>query len=101
MAPERPYTKLAKYLSQSKTDLTLPDLDGDLQYFKGSKAQKDDMILMAIAWGYKNNIIIKKLFNDGIMFLRGETIEKTDTIFLFLVDTSPFVEVLTHPYQGL
>lgn len=79
LAPERPYTKLAKYLSQSKTDLTLPDLDGDLQYFKGSKAQKDDMILMAIAWGYKNNIIIKKLFNDGIMFLRGETIEKTDT----------------------
>ena len=79
LAPERPYTKLAKYLSQSKTDLTLADLDGDLQYFKGSKSQKDDLILMATAWGYKNNIIIKKLFNDGIMFLRGETIEKTDT----------------------
>lgn len=79
LSPERPYTKLAKHLAQSKMDLTLADLDEDLPYFKGSKAQKDDMILMATAWGYKNNIIIKKLYNDGIMFIRGETIEKTDT----------------------
>ena len=37
------------------------------------------MILMATAWGYKNNVIIKKIFTDGIIFLRGESIEETDT----------------------
>lgn len=79
LTPERPYTKLAKYLAQCKSDVTLADLDEDLPCFKGSKSTKEDMILMAIAWGYKNNIIIKKLFTDGIMFLRGESIEQTDT----------------------
>ena len=79
LTPERPYTKLAKYLAQCKSDVTLADLDEDLPCFKGSKAAKDDMILMATAWGYKNNVIIKKIFTDGIMFLRGESIEETDT----------------------
>lgn len=78
LTPERPYIKLARYLAQTKTEVTLPDLDEDLPTFRGSRAQKDEMILMATAWGYKNNIIIKKMFNDGIMFLQGETIEKTN-----------------------
>ena len=79
LTPERNYTKLAKYLAHCKTDVTLADLDEDLPCFKGSKTIKEDMIHMAIAWGYKNNIIIKKLFNDGIMFLKGESIQVTDT----------------------
>ena len=33
---------------------------------------------MAIAWGYKNNVIIKKAFTDGIEFLRGEKLKVTD-----------------------
>ena len=78
LAPERPYVKLAKYIGQSKEDLTQADLDQDLPYYRGSKAQKDEMLLMAIAWGYKNNTIIKKVYTDGILFLRGETIEQTD-----------------------
>ena len=79
LTPERNYTKLAKYLAHCKTDVTLADLDEDLPCFKGSKTIKEDMIHMATAWGYKNNIIIKKLFNDGIMFLKGESIQVTDT----------------------
>lgn len=84
ITPERPYTKLAKYLASTKADSTLADLDEDLPYFKGSKNNKEEMILMATAWGYKNNIIIKKIFTDGIMFLRGETIEQTDTSKMLL-----------------
>lgn len=84
LTPERPYTKLAKYLASTKADSTLADLDEDLPYFKGSKTNKEEMILMATAWGYKNNIIIKKIFTDGIMFLRGETIEQTDTSKMLL-----------------
>ena len=78
LTPERPYIKLARYLAQAKTEVTLPDLDEDLPTFRGSKAQKEEMIIMATAWGYKNNIIIKKMFNDGIMFLQGESIQETD-----------------------
>ena len=36
------------------------------------------MLTLAIAYGYKNNIIIKKSFSDGIEFLRGETLKETD-----------------------
>lgn len=77
LVPERPYIKLAKYLSQINQDVTLADLDEDLPSFKGSKSQKDDLITMATAWGYKNNIVIKKSYMEGIMFLRGESLEET------------------------
>lgn len=78
MTPERPYVKLARYLSNSKSEVTLADLDEDLPYFRGGRNQKDEMIVMATAWGYKNNIIIKKSFNDGIQFLHGETLKPTN-----------------------
>lgn len=78
MTPERPYVKLAKYLSNSSSALTLADLDEDLPYFRGGRNQKDEMITMATAWGYKNNIIIKKAFDDGIQFLTGETLKQTN-----------------------
>lgn len=78
LSPERNYAKLAKYLADVKTDCTLADLDEDLPYFRGGKNQKDDLINMAISYGYKNNIIIKRSFNEGILFLKGESLEATD-----------------------
>ena len=50
----------------------------DLPFYTGSSAAKSDMLMDAIAWGYKNNVIIKKSFSDGIEFLRGETLKETD-----------------------
>ena len=76
--PERPYEKLANHLAEIGKEQTLPDLDNDLPYFKGSRATKDDMLNMAIAWGYSNNIIIKKTFRDGILFIEGETLGVTN-----------------------
>ncbi len=78
MTPERPYVKLARFLAASKADATLADLDEDLPFFRGGRSQKEDMINMAIAWGYKNNIIIKKSFTDGIQFLNGESLKETN-----------------------
>lgn len=78
LTPQRPYIKLANYLASMKTDVTLADLDEDLPSFRGSKAQKEEMLTMAIAWGYKNNIIIKKSYTDSILFLNAESIEETD-----------------------
>lgn len=35
--------------------------------------------MMATAWGYKNNVIIKKSYQDSIMFLYADSIEETNT----------------------
>ncbi|MGQ6545407.1 hypothetical protein ACUND2_22315 [Serratia sp. IR-2025] len=78
LTPERNYAKLAKYLADIKTDVTLADMDEDLPYFRGGKNQKDEMINLAIAYGYKNNIIVKRSYNDGIMFLSGESLKPTN-----------------------
>ena len=75
---DRPYVKLAKYVASVKREVTQADLVEDLPFYKGPSSQKTEMLTLAIAYGYKNNIIIKKTFSDGIEFLRGETLEATD-----------------------
>lgn len=75
---DRNYVKLAKYLGNAKVEVTQADLVEDLPFYRGSQSQKQEMMALAIAHGYKNNIIIKKSFQDGIEFLRGETLEATD-----------------------
>lgn len=75
---DRPHVKLAKFLGTCEMELTQADLMEDLPFFKGSKSQRDEMINLAIAHGYKNSIIIKKSFSDGIEFLRGESLKGTD-----------------------
>jgi len=78
MTPERSYVKLAKYLAEKKSSVTLSDLDEDLPYFRGSKQNREEMISMAIAYGYKNNIIVKRAFQEGILFLTGESLKLTN-----------------------
>jgi len=75
---DRAYVKLAKYIATCKRDVTQADLVEDLPFYRGAQGQKSEMLSLAIAYGYKNNIIIKKSFSDGIEFLRGETLKKTD-----------------------
>lgn len=75
---DRPYVKLARYLADINRPVTQPDLMEDLPFYKGSVSQKQEMLQLAIAHGYQNNIVIKKSFVDGIEFLLGETLRKTD-----------------------
>lgn len=75
---DRPYMKLAKYIATCKNEVTHADLTEDLPFYRGSSAQKQDLLSLAVSWGYKNNIIIKKAFADGIEFLRGESLVPTD-----------------------
>lgn len=75
---DRNYVKLAKYIATVRRDITQADLVEDLPFYRGALGQKAEMLSLAIAYGYKNNIIIKKSFSDGIEFLRGETLEETD-----------------------
>jgi hypothetical protein len=75
---DRPYVKLAKYIASCNREITQADLVEDLPFYRGGTSQKQEMLNLAIAYGYKNNIVIKKAFNDGIEFLRGETLKATD-----------------------
>ena len=75
---DRPYVKLAKYLGEMPRPVTQVELVEDLPFYKGNTQQKSEMLMMAIAHGYQNNIIIKKSFVDGIEFLKGESLKETN-----------------------
>ena len=76
---ERSYVKVAKYLADSPEEVTQTELSEDLgSVFKGPRGQKEEIITQAIAWGYRNNIIVRRRFSDGVDFLRGETLKSTD-----------------------
>lgn len=75
---EKNYVKLAKYLAGSNTELTHADLNESLPFYKGSMSTRNEMMQLAMAWGYKNHIIIKKSFMEGIEFFRGETLKKVN-----------------------
>lgn len=78
LSRDKPWVKLAKYIAAVGQDVTQADLAEDLTFYKGGSGQKAEMLTLAISYGYKNNIIIKKSFSDGIEFLRGETLKETD-----------------------
>ena len=75
---DRNYVRLAKYIAASKTELTHADIQEDLPFYKGSEYHRRDLLNLAIAWGYKNNVIIRKSFSDEIEFLTGEALEETN-----------------------
>lgn len=75
---DRSYVKLAKYIADIHRPVTQADLVEDLPFYKGSVPQKNEIMQLAIAYGYQNNILIKKEFTDGVEFIRGETLMRTD-----------------------
>lgn len=75
---EKNYMKLARYLASVPTEQTQADLVEVLPFYKGSNQNRKELMDLAVAWGYKNQIIIKKKFSDSIEFFSGETLEATD-----------------------
>ena len=74
----RVHERVAIYLSKTKSEVTQVDLMEDLPFYRGSVAQRKDIMSQAIAWGYKNNIIITTSYSDKIEFFKGETLEVTN-----------------------
>ena len=76
---EKPYERLAKYIgSLNGKEITQVDLTTNLPFYKGSNASKNEMMNMAIAYGYINNILIKKTFRDGVELFTGESLQETN-----------------------
>lgn len=75
---ERNYVKLAKYIATIGREVTQVDLVEDLPFYKGSESQRKELMALAVAYGYKNNIVIKRSYSEGIEFLEGESMAETD-----------------------
>lgn len=77
---DRPPThaRLAQYLTECKGPATIADLVENLPYFPKTGTQQKDLIKHAVAWGYKNNVIIKRSFADDIELFHADALEATD-----------------------
>lgn len=75
---ERNYIRLAKYLAEKDEEVTHPELMEDLPYYPSSATARTEMLNLAIAWGYRNNIIIRRKYTESVEFLKGESLKKTD-----------------------
>lgn len=95
---DRNYVKLAKYIATVRRDVTQADLVEDLPFYRGAAAQKSEMLSLATAWGYKNNILIKKSFSDGIEFLRGESLQETNMARLTVAYSTDITEGYINEY---
>jgi hypothetical protein len=72
------YAKLAKYIADVEEEVTHADLVEKLPFYPRGAAGRSEMMSLAMGWGYKNGIMIKKSFQDGIEFFTGERLKETD-----------------------
>ncbi len=78
MRKQGPYERLAHYLADCDNEVTQHELVEELPFYKGSEAQKKELMTLAMSYGYKHNIIIRKSMRDNIDFFTGETLVETD-----------------------
>ena len=91
LSRERNYCKLAKYIASVDKEMTQVDIIEDLPFFNASESKRRELMNLAIAYGYKNNIIIKRNISDGVEFFSGEMLQSTDLDAL-IISTSNELE---------
>lgn len=72
------HVRLANYIAQIGTELTQADLIEACPFYKGNAGAKADMLTLAMSYGYKNNIVIKKYLDGPIEFIKGETLKENN-----------------------
>lgn len=101
---EKTYVKLAKYIASIGSEVTHADLYEALPFYKSGNAARNEQMSLATAWGYKQHILIKKSYIDGIEFFRGETLKETNLdeikvsysdhwAYNYLSESVPFTEL--------
>lgn len=98
---DKSYMKVAKYIASTKDEVTHADLFEALPFYKSGAGARNEMMTMARAWGYKENIIIKNRFVDGIEFFRGETLKETNTQEMIISFSDDFARNYEPTYAPL
>lgn len=75
---EKPYVRLAKFIASVEGEVTHVDIMETNPSYTRSSSQRTELINLATAWGYRNHIIIKKTYADGVEFFSGKTLKETD-----------------------
>lgn len=91
---DKNYVRLAKYICACKKEVTHADICDDLAFYPTAKAKQEELLTLAIAWGHKNNIIVKRSFDNSIEFFEGETLKETSLDAL----TISYSTKLAHDY---
>lgn len=81
---DKNYVKLAKYIASINREVTHVDLTESLSFYKGAAAQKEELMKLAVAWGYKNSVIIKRKIDNNIEFITGEQLQATNLNEMYL-----------------
>lgn len=76
--PEKDFMRLAKYLAEKNTFVTVADIESELPCYSGSQSKKTEMMVAATAYGYRNNILITRKDIDSIMFVKGTALRETN-----------------------
>lgn len=72
---ERDYVRLAKYIGSCETPVTHVDIGETLSFYPNTDGRRKELINMAIAWAYRNGIVIKKHFMESIEMFSGSRLE--------------------------
>lgn len=75
---DKPYVRLAKFITSNKNRVTQADLVQMLPFYTGSQSARNDMMNLATSWAYSHDKLIKKEYADGIEFFSGDSLEQTD-----------------------
>lgn len=98
---ERNFARLAKYIAVTSGEITHADLVEDLPYYPSSTGPRREIMDLAMAWGVRNHVIIKKNVVSGVEFFSGSTLQEADLTKLsfslsdnFATDYDTFVKPL-------
>lgn len=75
---DRPYMKLARYLVAAGREVTHADITEDLPFYGKSSSSRKDIMNLAVAYGYREHIVITRTCNDGVEFFRADALKETD-----------------------
>ncbi len=93
------HARLAKHLVEVAKECTYTELSEDLKYFPATAVKQKDIIKNCIAWGHRNNVIVKRKIIDDIDIISAEALQVTDLNNLHFSFSTQFGEGYA-PYKG-
>ena len=90
------YVKLIEYMADIDREVTQVELVENLPFYKGSEVQKKELMTLAIAHGYRNKIVVKKTYSDGVEFFKAERLEETDLSKIMVSWSTDITDGYTH-----